>query len=447
MTAEMLYMPTLAFEAEACVLGAILLHNPVAWDVAQILRPGHFADSRYGAIYGAMRALLDAGVAVDTVTLTAELNRRRELETVGGNETVARLMDAVPTAVNAVHYAHLVADAGALRQLVRDARDTLAEVEANAAPVSELVAAAEGRALALLEDRAGTTEAVPLGVLLEAEMRRIEARKPAPGLHAGWSDLDDLLGGLRPGQLVILAARPSVGKSSLAYCLCRHVAEREGVPVLLVSLEVGGEQVAQALLAQRSGLNASKLAEGRLGEEERSRAVYEARQLQPAPILVDDRSTLTLSALRARCRVACARQSVGLVVVDYLQLLDGERRRGESRAEEVGRISRMLKSIAKECRVPVVALAQLNREVEARDSHRPRLSDLRESGSIEADADIVLLLYREHMHRDSAPPTKAEVIVAKHRGGPTGTVELVWQAACLRFASARPEREAARGPE
>jgi len=411
-------------------------------ELVAALRPDMFYLPANRVLFGELAAMIAAGERVDGFLVRARLEARGLLDAIGGALRLVDVADLCPTAGNAIAYAAIVAETAALRALedaattiVRDVRDNGHE---GAAALAERAEAELARAI---ERRVSGDAAVPLATLVQAEIQRIEAGEQAPGLATGFVDLDRLLGGgFKPAELVVLAGRPSMGKSALASAIARHVATRpEPAPVFYVSLEVPGSQLTANLLAQEAGLDAMRVRGNRLSPADKAAALLAGRAIAAAPFVVVDAPRLTIASLRARARLARIRQRVGLVVVDYLQLVDAALPGRVNREQEIAAVARGLKQIARELDVPVLALAQLNRGAEAREGHRPRLSDLRESGAIEADADVVMLMFREAYYapHKAEVASLAEVIVAKNRNGPTGSVKLYFDRASLRFADCR----------
>lgn len=422
-------------EAERAVLGAILLDNAAAPIVlARGLTAAHFYARAHGVVFAAAARLVECGRPADYVTLEAELRRTGELEVAGGISALKEFVAVVPCAAEVEHYARQVVAMAALREVARVAADTLGECYDAQDGAEAICDRAERRLLDCLARRAAGRGHM-LADYLREELDRLSRPPAAPGLLTGYHDLDGITGGLRPGELVILAARPSVGKSSFATCLVRNVIRRDPpVPVHMFSLEVAGQQIAQNLLAQVSEVDTQRIAMGGHGLEGERAVRRGIEELMSRPALLEDDAQVSIGAIRARARLAHMRFGTGLVVVDYLQLVEGERRgRDDNRVLEIGSISRGLKAIAKELAVPVLALSQLNRAVESRSDGKPRLSDLRESGSLEQDADQVWLLSRDTQKGDGA---SAELCVAKNRNGPTGMVSLVFRRACVSWGSA-----------
>ncbi|MBU0490266.1 MAG: replicative DNA helicase [Chloroflexi bacterium] len=424
-------------EAEAALLGSILIDNDVLDLIADRLAPADFYQERHGWFWAAALELWHRHNPVDTVTICEALEARGQLAEIGGASYVAALLNAVPTALHAEHYAQLIADDARRREMFRAAGQIARLSHDRALPVAEALDQAEQRIFAVGQRQFIRPTEFPEAVrAYEQELQAVRSGQPRPRLTTGWPDLNHLLGGgLAPGELVLLAGRPGAGKSTLALNIADHVAVTLRQPVALFSLEMSQAAVIERLVAARATVAATRLRQGQLTEPEWQRAADEIGTLSVAPLYLDDTSNLTVLGLRGRARRWQARRGLALVVVDYLQLLYPDRP-SENRVREVSDISRALKGLAKELHAPVLAVAQLSRAPELRPDHRPRLSDLRESGALEMDADVVLFVYREDMYDpDTENRGLAEVIVAKQRNGPTGMVPLCWFPDTTRFAS------------
>jgi replicative DNA helicase len=435
-------VPPQNLEAEESVLGAMMLSPGAIAAVSEILDAGDFYRESHGKIYRAALQLYGKNEPVDAITLTNELEQRGELEAVGGRVRLHELARLVPATANARHYAEIVRETATLRGLIR-AGGEIAQLgwEREGEP-TELVARAEQLVFELGERRAQGDLVLFKDTLVETFQRishLYESGAEVTGLPTGFKDLDRLTAGLQPANLVILAARPSMGKSAFALEIASHVAVDAQRPCAFFSLEMSRQEVAQRLICSRGKVDAHAIRTGRLAKDDWPRLAQACGKLEAAPLYVDDTPALSLLELRARAQTLKRRQpDLSLVVVDYLQLMTTGRSE-ESRLQEVSAISRGLKEIAKDLDLPVVALSQLSRAVEQRHDKRPILSDLRESGSIEQDADLVMFLYRdEYYERDEADDSKkgiAEVIVAKHRNGPIGSFNVAFISRYAKFAS------------
>ncbi len=435
-----------AVDAEQSVLGSILIDAEAVLKVADFLRPVNFYRRQHGDIYEAMLGLHAQREPIDLVTLADELTRRERLEAIGGPAYLASLMNAVPTAVHVEHYGRIVERKAVLRNLI-GAAGKIAAVgyeEANDAEVA--IDRAEAILFEISQHRtSGGFES--LATLLGQAYDRLEYlhehRGQILGIPSGLSQLDALLGGFQPSDLIILAARPSVGKTSLALNIAQHAAVHEHRRVAVFSLEMSKEQLALRLLSAESGINPRPLQTGFVDETDWSKIAQVMNEMHNAPMFIDDSPILSVMELRTKARRLEAEQrGLDLVIVDYLQLMQAATQSREpNRVQEVSEISRGLKQLARELKVPVIALSQLSRGVEQRGSAEPRLSDLRESGSIEQDADVVIFLYRDGEQNADAEVELVKAKIAKHRNGPIGDVPLQFRKANTRFytVSAREE--------
>jgi replicative DNA helicase len=428
-------LPPQNLEAEASVLGSILIDNEAAWAVLQFLKPEHFYRSANQRLFEIVKGQVEKGKPVDLLILKDLLGRAGELEEVGGVGYLQQLLEAVPTSANAEYYARLVVDRARLRSLIHVASDVIKDAYDTEDDATDVIDRAEKTFFEVTARRVENA-ARSIEQLIHEEFDKIDAGRSMTGLHTQLVDLDHMTNGLKPSELVILAARPSMGKTSLATTILRNVAVQERRPVLMFSLEMSANQVAQNMLCSHARVDSFKMRRGQLDQSEIHRLRDGASELTEAPIYIDDASGLTVMELRARARMMAIKHDVELIMIDYLQLIEGDARRKQSnRQEEISRISRGLKALARELNVPVVSLSQLSRAVEQREGHRPRLSDLRESGSIEQDADMVWLLFREAYYKPDKPEIQnlAELIVAKNRNGPTGNVQMFFHREYTRF--------------
>jgi replicative DNA helicase len=429
-------LPPQNLEAEQGVLGSILLDNEVLHDVVTFLNVHDFYRDAHQVIYRAICDLYDQGKAIDAITLADELTRRDQFKAVGGDETLSQILGSVPHAANAVYYAQIVQQKAISRQLIEGANQILRDGYSNNFTAEELLESAERLIYDIAEDKT-KGDTVDLKDVVKTAMARIAARSeskhPVTGVATGFFDLDDITGGFQPEQLIILAARPSMGKTALALNACDHAGVELKTPVLFVSLEMGQIELAERLLCARSRVDGHKLRTGQnLGTREMTLLGKGYDELISAPIFIDDTPARNMLQITANARRLKLRQNLGLIVVDYIQLIDSEDSR-DSRQEQIAKISRRLKTLARELKVPVIALSQLNRAVENREDRRPRMADLRESGAIEQDADLVLLLHRPEYYDPNEQPGIAELIVAKNRNGATGSVKLTFLKNITRF--------------
>ncbi len=434
-------LPPSAVEAEMSLLGSVILSPDACGDVLQIIRSADdFFRPAHSDLWTAIVHLYDTHQSVDVVQLQQILEDRGVLERVGGLDYLVELAGSVPSAANAVHYARIVRDKSMLRQLIGAAGDMLRSAYTNPESTSDLLDGAEQQIFKIAQ-QAETRQAMDLTGLIRDAIARIEDSdgQPLTGIGSGFSELDHYTGGFQRGEMIILAARPSMGKTALAINIAENMVTR-GEAVGVFSLEMGASQLVQRILASRAGIDGDRLRRNALRKAE-FRALFAAcDELRDVPMYIDDTPGLTLLQLRAKARRMKQKHGLSCVVIDYLQLM-ASGHRNESRQQEVSDISRGIKAMARELDVPVVCLSQLNRAAEQREGHRPRMSDLRESGSIEQDADVIMMLHREaYYHHDEEwrdeNPDKvnlAEVILAKQRNGPTGTVKLVWDSRSTRF--------------
>ncbi len=431
-------LPPQNLEAEQGVLAGLLRDNETLHDVIPLLRAEDFYLDRHQILYQTIRDLYDQNTPVDALILAEELRRRQEFEKVGGDEALLLLLDSIPHAANTRYYAEIVREKAIGRHVIECANDLLREGYSNKLTSDELLQSAERRIFQIAEDSA-TGETVELQKVIVEAMDRIakrsEERHPITGIAAGFFDLDDITCGFQGSQLVILAARPSMGKTALALNICETAAVDQQQGVLFVSLEMGQLELAERLLCARSKVGGEKLRKGQgLGTREMTMLGNAYEELKSAPIFIDDTPARNMVQIAANARRIKRRHGLGLIVVDYIQLIEpdsGESR--DSRQEQIAKISRRLKTLARELHVPVIALSQLNRAVENREDRRPRMADLRESGAIEQDADLVLLLHRPEYYDATDQPGVAELIVAKNRNGRTDTVKLTFLKNFMRF--------------
>jgi replicative DNA helicase len=421
-------LPPSNVEAEEAVLGALLIDPAAIVAVASTLSPEDFLRPAHRRIYAAMLDLYVRRQAVDYLTTLSELERAGHLDEAGGAVYLTELIERVPTAAHVEHYARLVERASVLRRLIR-AAGQIAQLayRDQAENVEELIDRAE-RILFSVSQLRLERDLTPISHLLDEYFQQIEHihahRGQLIGTASGFYDLDRVLGGLQPSDLIIVAGRPGMGKTSWLLSLAARVALDQKAVVALFSLEMSAEQLVQRLIASETGVSSHRLRQGQMSDDEFPLVTEAIGRLAEAPIFIDDSAGVTAFELRTKARRLHAEHPLGLVVVDYLQLMSAGVR-VENRVQEISLISRSLKALARELKVPVVAASQLSRAVEARAEHKPQLSDLRESGSIEQDADVVLFIYRDEIYNPHTPKKNiAEVSVAKHRNGPLGSVEL-----------------------
>lgn len=429
-------LPPQNLEAEQGVLGSILLDNDVLHEVIPILTVDDFYRDAHQIVYRAIRDLYDLGKAIDAITLSDELTRRNQIESVGGIEFIAEVVNSVPHSANARYYADIVRQKSVSRQLIEGANEILRDGYSNNFTAEQLLEAAEQRIFTIAEDQTKGDTVELKDVVIKAMDRiiaRSESRHPVSGIATGFFDLDDITGGFHHDQLIIVAARPSMGKTAFALNICDHAAVELKSPVLFVSLEMGQLELAERLICSRSRVDGHKLRTGQnMGTREISQLSKGYDELRAAPIFIDDTPARNMLQITANARRLKMRANLAMIVVDYIQLIDSENNR-DSRQEQIAKISRRLKTLARELHIPVVALSQLNRAVENREDRRPRMADLRESGAIEQDADLVLLLHRPDYYDPNDQPGIAELIIAKNRNGATGSPKLTFLKNITRF--------------
>jgi len=438
-------VPPHDLDAERAVIGAMLVSEAAVSAVGEMLDAEDFYSETHRVLYGVMMRLYSRGDPIDQLTLSDELKSVGEFDRIGGRSYVFRLVESVPTAANAARYAEIVRGKALLRAVIDAGSRIQQEAFAEPDDVTQALDAAEQLIYGvsnrqLKEHLAPVSELAPGA--LEMIQRLYEAEGEVTGVETGFEDLDRLTTGFHKSDLVILAARPAMGKTAMALNAIWHAASVKGLPVAIFSLEMSKEQLVQRLISQTTRIRTQDLRSGNVKAEDWPKLVRGVAEVSRAPIWIDDTAGITLMEMRAKTRRLASRLSaqgevpLSLVVVDYLQLMVGSGARSENRQQEVAEISRGLKVLARDLDVPVLAVAQLSRAVEQRHDKRPLLSDLRDSGSIEQDADMVMFLYRdEYYNPDSDDKGIAEVLVGKHRNGPTGKVQLAWLEQYTKFAS------------
>ena len=446
--ADPLNLPPQNIEAEESLLSAILVDNTALLEVVEVLAVQDFYRTAHQKIFAAISDLFNRGEPIDLVTLANGLKEKGHLEGVGGAAYLARLVDTVPMAVNAQHYARIVHDKAVLRRLIEKANAITKRCFQEHGGTDEIIDFAEASIFEVTEKKARQAF-YPLSKLIDGNIDFLEEKQKnksmVTGVPTGFTHLDNLTSGFQNSDLIILAARPSMGKTALALNIARNAAVDAGVPVAIFSLEMSKEQLSLRLLCSEARIDSSRLRSGFFSMEDWDRLTDAAGVLSAAPIFIDDSPSLSAMEVRAKARRLKMDKNIGLIVIDYLQLMQG-RASAERRDLEISEISRSLKALAKEINLPVIALSQLNRMLEQRNDKRPRLSDLRESGALEQDADVVAFIYRDEVYnKEETNPHRgtAEIILAKQRNGPTGDVLLTFLAAYTRFENLAPE--AARG--
>ncbi|MDR0267861.1 replicative DNA helicase [Paenibacillus sp.] len=424
-------IPPQNLEAEQAVLGAILLQSEAMITAMERVQPEDFYDASHQLIYEAMIQLGEENQPVDLVTLTSRLQDKGQLEDVGGVSYLAKLAHAVPTAANVEYYAQIIEEKSMLRRLIRTATQIVSEGYSGGEDVSGMLSDAERRILEISNRRTGSGFVAIRDVLMEV-FERVEVLHQqsgnTSGIPTGFVDLDKMTNGFQRSDLIIVAARPSVGKTAFALNIAQNVAVRANETVAIFSLEMSAPQLVNRMICAEANLDANLMRTGDFKtDDDWAKLTMGIASLAEAEIYIDDTPGITVADIRSKCRRLKKEKGLGMIVIDYLQLIQGRGKAGENRQQEVSEISRTLKQIARELSVPVIALSQLSRGVEQRQDKRPMMSDLRESGSIEQDADIVSFLYRDdYYNQETEKKNIIEIIIAKQRNGPVGTVELVF---------------------
>lgn len=437
--------PPYDLDAEMGVLGSILILPEVCDDIAS-LKPDDFYDDANRILYGHLRDMYDSGEKIDITLLVSRLKTAGEFEKIGAAAYLAKLSGAVPNAAHAVYYADIVSEKAVYRNLINASTEILRDAYDQTSEARELCAQAEQKVFSIMDGRS-TNSLHSMNDVLHAAMDRMEARlrgEVTDGtVETGLIDYDTMTGGLHNGELIILAARPSMGKTALAMNIAEHGAIEMRQPVLFISLEMSGIELADRMLCSLARVNGHRLRNGTISADDQTRLINKANEISTAPFFVDDSPSRTVSEIAAAARRIRRRHgNLGLIVIDYLQLIEPDNSR-DPRQEQVAKIARRLKGMARELEVPILCLSQLNRQAEDSKDHRPRLSHLRESGAIEQDADVVMFVHREeYYHRGEERAQfagQAEIIVAKQRNGPVGDVQLTWESDFTRFSNRAAE--------
>ena len=432
-------IPPQNVDAEMSLLGAVLIDEEVLADITEHVKPKDFYDKRHAVIYDAIMRLYEKNKPVDLLTLTDELKRKKEIDEIGGSAYLTELTNYVPTAAHAESYAEIVAQKAVRRRLIKASGEISELGYDEQTTTQELLQQAEAE-LFSVSDQSLKQDLTSLESILTDSFDRLEElprnKGALRGVRTGYRDLDNMTAGLQRSDLIILAARPAMGKTTLVTNLAYNVATIAKQPVLFFSLEMSKEQLVDRMLADASGVDSWNIRTGNLSDDDFSKLSEAMGEMAEAPIFIDDTPGLSVLEMRTKARRAAHDQPLGLIIIDYLQLMQGSGRDNGNRVQEVSEISRGLKLIARELNVPVIALSQLSRSVESRSPQIPQLADLRESGSIEQDADIVMFIYREaYYNPDTERENVTDLIIAKHRNGPVGKVELYFHPERLRFMS------------
>jgi len=443
--------PPHSLEAEESVLGSMLMEREAIITASQILSPQDFYREINKKIYSCILDLFEKGEPVDLVTLSDELRQRNELETVGGPSHLTQVVDSVPTAANIATYSHMVKEKAVLRQLIQVCGNIVSQCYQGSGEIEEILDEAE-KMIFQITSRGSTVSYMPIKDILMKTFENIEYlyehKRGITGVPTGFTDLDNITSGFQNSDLIIAAARPGMGKTTLALNMAQHIGAREKLPIAFFSLEMSKEQLVMRMLCAQANIDAHRLRRGFLTGDDWPKLTRAVGPLAEAPIFIDDTPSISVMEMRAKARRLKAEHGLSIIFVDYLQLMRGVGQ-PESRQQEISAISRSLKALAKELEVPVVALSQLSRAVESRNDKRPILSDLLESGGIEANADVVMFIYREdYYNKESENKNVSEIIVAKQRNGPVDTINLRFIGSFTRFenmASDRREEEAPPG--
>lgn len=431
-------VPPHDIEAEQAVIGSMLTDQEAVYAAIERLKPEDFYREDNKQIYTAILNIYNKAEPIDIITLKAELSSMGKLDAVGGLEYIVELPEKVPTTANVDRYIKIVEEKSLLRNLIRAANEILSSGYAQEDDVENIVDHAEKKIFDVMQKKSQKGYTTIKDVLVESFTKLEELynqKEHITGVPTGFAELDKKTAGLHGSELILIAARPAMGKSAFALNIGSYAATRANVPVAIFSLEMSKEQVGNRILCSEALVDSNNVRTGELNDEELGKLAETSGKLSQAPIYIDDTPGISVMEIRAKCRKLKLEKNIGLVIIDYLQLIQGSGKTS-SREQEIAEISRSLKILAKEIEVPVIALSQLSRAVEARPDHRPMLSDLRESGSIEQDADIVMFLYRDdYYNEDSEKKNIAEVIIAKQRAGSTGTVELAWLGKYTKFAN------------
>ncbi len=427
-------------EAEQSVIGAMLMDREAIMTATEVLHPEDFYYHQYGVMFEAMTELHNEGKPVDLVTLQDRLKEKNVAPEVYSLDMVRELLNAVPTSANVKSYAQIVHDKAVLRRLIQTNEQIINECYAGTQSVDEILGDTETKVFNLLKD-SNATENVPIRQIALDVLGKIEAaaknKSPITGVPSGFIDLDHKTSGFQPSDMILIAARPSMGKTAFVLNIAQHVAFKKNLSVAIFSLEMSKEQLVNRLFAQESRVNSQNLRTGNLSDDDWDKLIESVGVIGNSKLMIDDTPGISISELRSKCRKFKLEQGLDLIIIDYLQLMSGSKKNQDNRQQEVAEISRSLKALAREMNCPVIALSQLSRAVESRNDKRPMLSDLRESGSIEQDADVVMFIYRdEYYNKDTTDKGITEIIIAKQRNGPVGTVNLVWLADYMKFTSA-----------
>ena len=427
-----------SLEAEQSVIGSMIMDKDAILVASEVINSSDFYEQQHGILFDTMLDLFNEGKPVDLVTLQNRLKEKDVPPQLSSLEFIRDLVSSVPTSANVKYYAQIVRDKSVLRRLIKVAEETANECYLDKENLDVILEKTEKEVFNISQNR-GTKDFTDIKDIVLRSIDSIEAasknKGSVTGIATGFYDLDYKTAGLQPSDLILIAASPSMGKTAFALNIAEYVALRSNITTAVFSLEMSQDQLAKRLLAMNSKVDSQNIRTGNLSSDEWASLMEGARVIGNSGLVIDDTSSISISELRSKCRKLKLERNLGLVIIDYLQLMSGSRR-AESRQQEISEISRSLKALAREINVPVIALSQLSRAVEQRPDKRPMLSDLRESGAIEQDADVVMFIYRDdYYHLDSQEPGVTEIIIGKQRNGPTGTIKLAWLAQYMKFAN------------
>ena len=428
-----------SIDAEKAVIGSMIMDADAVVAASEMITGDDFYQRQYGILFDAMVELYNEGKPVDVLTLQERLKMKDVPEEFSSIEFISELVSSVPTSANVRHYAQTVSDDATLRRLIRVNEEIANTCYQHRESLDEIMNTTEKRIFDVLQKKS-TDEYVPIKDVVLSVIDKIEAaarhKGTVTGLATGFYDLDYKTSGLQPSDLILIAARPSMGKTAFVLNLAQYMCVRNHVPTAIFSLEMSKDQLVNRILSMESKVDSQSMRTGTLQPADWEKLIESAGVISTAPLIIDDTPGISITELRSKCRKYKLENDLGLVIIDYLQLMTGGSRKQESRQQEISEISRSLKALAREINAPVIALSQLSRACETRPDHRPMLSDLRESGAIEQDADVVMFLYRDdYFNKDTDKKNISEVIIAKQRNGPIGTVELVWLPNYTKFAN------------
>ena len=428
-----------SIEAEQSVIGSMLMDKDAVIVALDMISSEDFYSKQYAILYETMLELFNEGKEMDLVVIQDRLREKNVVPELSSLDFIKEIITTVPTSANIKYYATIVKEKSTLRKLIKLNEDIANSCYVGSDSLEDILARTEKDIFELLQSRTAK-DIRPIEDIAKNVLYRIEAasrtREVITGIPTGFIDLDYKTSGLQPSDLVLIAARPSMGKTAFVLNMVQHIAMKKELPCMIFSLEMSSEQLVQRMLAMETGIDSQKLRTGNLNDNDWDPLIRGVVDVSDSKIIIDDTPGISVGELRSKCRKVKLEKGLSIVIIDYLQLMTGSSKRSENRQQEISEISRSLKALAREIKAPVVALSQLSRACETRPDHRPMLSDLRESGAIEQDADIVMFLYRDdYYHKDTEHPNEAEVIIAKQRNGPIGTVNLMWKPETTRFVN------------